>query len=122
MPAYDDAAGVTAAFNQNVLGCSTSGSAPTSTVDAFEHVAVWDAEQRVDRDAAAGDSRRRDVRIDGLDLGCDIRGGRGDAHRDLGEVPPGRGSTAELAAAGFAPRGWWTDEREWFSVSLWGVG
>jgi len=29
---------------------------------------------------------------------------------------------AELKAAGFSPRGWWTDEQEWFSVSLWGVG
>ncbi len=32
------------------------------------------------------------------------------------------GLTAELQAAGFVERGWWTDEREWFSVSLWGAG
>ena len=32
--AYDDAAGVTAAFNRNVLACSTASSAPTSTRSA----------------------------------------------------------------------------------------
>jgi L-histidine N-alpha-methyltransferase len=31
------------------------------------------------------------------------------------------GLAAELAAAGFIERGWWTDEQEWFSLSLWGT-
>ena len=53
--AYDDAAGVTAAFNKNVLAVLNAELGADFDLDAFEHVAVWDAGQRVDRDAAAGD-------------------------------------------------------------------
>ena len=29
------------------------------------------------------------------------------------------GLLSECAAAGFKGRGWWTDERDWFALSLW---
>jgi dimethylhistidine N-methyltransferase len=44
LPAYDDAAGVTAAFNKNVLArinCELGGE---FDLDAFEHVALWNDE------------------------------------------------------------------------------
>ena len=88
--AYDDAAGVTAAFNKNVLAVLNAELGADFDLDAFDHVAVWDAGARVDRDAAAGDVRavgagprpRPDSRV---------RGRRGDAHRGIGQVPRGRG-------------------------------
>ena len=43
--AYDDAAGVTAEFNLNVLHVINRELGADFDVDAFEHVAVWDAEQ-----------------------------------------------------------------------------
>ena len=55
VPAYDDAAGVTAAFNLNVLDVLNHRLGADFDRAAFEHVAVWDAGARVDRDAAAGD-------------------------------------------------------------------
>ncbi len=57
VPAYDDAAGVTAEFNRNVLHVLNRELGADFDVDAFEHVALWDAEQRVDRDAAASPQR-----------------------------------------------------------------
>ena len=42
--AYDDAAGVTAEFNRNVLQWSTASSTPTSTSTRFEHVARFDSD------------------------------------------------------------------------------
>lgn len=43
--AYDDAAGVTAAFNRNVLAVLNRELGATFDETAFEHVALWDAEQ-----------------------------------------------------------------------------
>ena len=60
--AYDDAAGVTAAFNRNVLHVLNRELDADFDPDAFEHVALWNAERRLDRDAAPrrrGDHARR---------------------------------------------------------------
>ena len=43
--AYDDAAGVTAAFNKNVLAVLNAELGADFDLDAFEHVALWDAGQ-----------------------------------------------------------------------------
>ena len=51
--AYDDAAGVTAAFNKNVLTVINRELGADFDPDAFEHVALWDRGAGVDRDAAA---------------------------------------------------------------------
>ena len=56
--AYDDAAGVTAAFNKNVLAVLDRELGADFDPDAFDHVALWDAGAGVDRDAAAGPDRR----------------------------------------------------------------
>ena len=59
VPAYDDAAGVTAAFNLNILrriNRELGGSIP---LEAFRHVARWnDAEARIEN-ASSGATRRR---------------------------------------------------------------
>ena len=41
--AYDDPAGVTAAFNKNVLAVLNAELGADFDADAFEHVAIWDA-------------------------------------------------------------------------------
>ncbi len=106
--AYDDAAGVTAAFNKNVLSVLNAELGADFDLDAFEHVAALGRRARVDRDAAAGDVRAvgagQRPRPDGR-----VRGRRGDAHRGVGQVPARPASRAELAAAGLAMRSWWTD-------------
>ncbi|MGH3673914.1 MAG: L-histidine N(alpha)-methyltransferase, partial [Pseudonocardiaceae bacterium] len=44
VPAYDDAAGVTAEFNRNVLHVLNRELKADFDVDAFDHVSVWDPE------------------------------------------------------------------------------
>ena len=57
VPAYDDAAGVTARFNKNVLDVVNRELAADFDPDAFEHVAALGPGRGVDRDAAALDRR-----------------------------------------------------------------
>ncbi len=89
--AYDDAAGVTAAFNKNVLAVLNAELGADFDLDAFDHVALWDAEHewiemRL-RAASAQTGAGRRPRPDGA-----IRGRRGDADRGVGQVPRVRGA------------------------------
>ena len=54
IPAYDDAAGVTAEFDRNVLRVLNNASGRRVRRRSFVHVRVWDADERVDRDAPRG--------------------------------------------------------------------
>ena len=117
VPAYDDASGVTAAFNLNVLSVLNSGLGASFDVDAFEHVAVWDEvyewiEMRL------RSRTRQDVRIDALDLEIAFESGE-EMRTEISSKFRREGLTAELAAAGFAAAGWWTDDADRFSLSLW---
>ena len=99
--AYDDAAGVTAEFNRNVLRVLNRELGADFAADAFEPRRGLGRRARVDRDAAAGRARHdRAVRRAGPDGA--IRRRRGDAHRDLGEVPPGEVDRRAIAS-GFDP-------------------
>ena len=57
------------------------------------------------------------VHVRGLDLVVGVRGGGGDAHRDLGEVPRRRGA-ADAAGQAFAPVQTWTDPDDRFALTL----
>ena len=114
--AYDDAAGVTAAFNKNILSVLNAELGANFDPDAFDHVALWDpaAEWIEMRLRSAG---RQQVRLPGHRADRDLRRGRGDAHRGLGQVPP-RGSTGRTRRGGPAMTSWWTDEESRFGLSL----
>ena len=56
--AYDDSQGVTAEFNKNVLAVMNRELDADFDVDRFEHVAVFEKDHGVDRDAAARRSTR----------------------------------------------------------------
>jgi L-histidine N-alpha-methyltransferase len=120
VPAYDDAAGVTAAFNLNLLDVLNQRLGADFDRGAFEHVAVWDAEHEwIEMRLRA----TRDVLASITDLGMRVHIARGETIRTEISAKFRRASlTAELRAAGFVERGWWTDDRNWFSVSLWGTG
>ncbi|WP_420121023.1 L-histidine N(alpha)-methyltransferase [Nakamurella sp.] len=119
VPAYDDAAGVTAAFNLNVLDVLNHRLGAGFRRSDFTHVAVWDPEHEwIEMRLRAG--REITTRIE--DVGLTVRLAAGEEIRtEISAKFRRDGLTAELAAAGFAGRGWWTDERGWFSLSLWTV-
>ena len=65
--AYDDAAGITAAFNRNVLHVVNRELDADFDPDAFEHVAFFDREREwIEMRLRA--QRRMDVRVEALDL------------------------------------------------------
>jgi L-histidine Nalpha-methyltransferase len=114
--AYDDAAGVTAAFNKNVLAVLNAELGADFDVDAFEHVALWDAghewiEMRL-RAASA-----QSVRIPDLGLTVEFAAGE-ELRTEVSAKFREPGVRAELAAAGLALRSWWTDQESQFGLSL----
>jgi L-histidine Nalpha-methyltransferase len=114
--AYDDAAGVTAEFNRNVLHVINRELAADFDVDAFRHVALWDAEAEwiEMRLESLADQK---VRIVELDLTAGF--GQGEQVRtEISAKFRESGVRAELANAGFTLREWWTDDQGRFALSL----
>lgn len=116
VPAYDDAAGVTAEFNRNVLAVLNRELDGDFDPDAFTHVAVWDPIQEwIEMRLRARAAQR--VRLAALDLTVDFAEGEEIRTEVSAKFRPER-VTTELAAAGFAVRRWWTDPDGLFGVSL----
>jgi len=114
--AYDDAAGVTAEFNRNVLHVINRELAADFDVAAFEHVALWDAEQEwIEMRLRA--SRAMRVRVPELDLEVSFEAGE-ELRTEISAKFRRERVADELTAAGFAMRHWWTDPAGRFGVSL----
>ncbi|WP_410616822.1 L-histidine N(alpha)-methyltransferase [Amycolatopsis sp. lyj-109] len=114
--AYDDAAGVTAEFDKNVLRVINARLGANFDPDEFEHVSHWDADNEwIEMRLRA----RRDltVEIPGADLTVTFAAGEHIRTEISAKFRPG-GVEAELAAAGFALEHWWTDSQQRFGVSL----
>jgi L-histidine N-alpha-methyltransferase len=114
--AYDDAAGVTAAFNKNVLAVLNAELGADFDLDAFEHIARWDAEHEwIEMRLRSTIGQQARVR----DLGLVIPFAAGEEMRTEVSAKFRRaGVQAELAAAGLALSSWWTDEASQFGLSL----
>jgi len=111
--AYDDALGVTAAFNLNLLRRINRELDADFDLDLFEHEARWSAaERRVEMHLVA--RRAHKVRIRAIDLGVTFRAGESiwteSSYKYALEDP------IRIARdAGFTPAGQWRD-REWAFV------
>jgi L-histidine N-alpha-methyltransferase len=114
--AYDDEAGVTAAFNKNILAVLNSALSADFDLDAFDHVAVWDAA------AEWIEMRLRSIQQQVVSLpaiGLVVGFAAGEEMRtEVSAKFRREGLAAELAAAGFAMRSWWTDAKHRFGLSL----
>jgi L-histidine N-alpha-methyltransferase len=114
--AYDDAAGVTAAFNRNVLAVVNRELGADFDLDRFAHVAVYDKEQEwiEMRLRSLGDQV---VHVAALDL--TVRFGDGEEMRTEVSAKFTRARVErELAAAGLELVEWWTDPDDDFALSL----
>lgn len=116
VPAYDDAAGVTAEFNRNVLRVLNRELGADFDVAAFGHHARWDAEQEWIEMRLRAD-RPMTVRLPAIEVTVGFQEGE-ELWTETSAKFRREGLSAELAAAGFAVRRWWTDQRGWFSLSL----
>ena len=114
--AYDDAAGVTAEFNRNVLRVVNRELDGDFDPDAFAHVARFDpAEEWIEMRLRA--VRPMTVRVGALDLDVEFAAGEDLRTEISAKFRPER-VTAELEAAGFQSVGWWTDEPGDYALSL----
>jgi L-histidine N-alpha-methyltransferase len=114
--AYDDAEGVTAEFNKNVLEVLNRELGADFDLDAFEHVARYDAEaERMDiRLRSLAD---QEVAIDGLDLEISFAAGE-EMRTEISTKFTRERIEAAYAGAGLELRGWFTDEAGDYALSL----
>ena len=114
--AYDDAAGVTAAFNKNVLTVVDRELGADFDPGAFDHVALWDAENEW-IEMRLRSRVAQTVKIPALDLAVDFAAGE-ELHTEISAKFRKDGVRAELSAAGLELSHWWTDEEGRFALSL----
>jgi L-histidine N-alpha-methyltransferase len=116
VPAYDDAAGVTAEFNRNVLRVINRELGADFDPEAFQHVALWDAGRKwIEMRLRAATASR--VRIPALGLTVDFAAGE-ELRTEISAKFHPDGVRRELAAAGFAVARRWTDGYGRFLVTL----
>ncbi|BBX99280.1 L-histidine N(alpha)-methyltransferase [Mycobacterium lacus] len=114
--AYDDAAGVTALFNRNVLAVINRELDADFDVEAYRHVARWNAEEeRIEMWLRADRGQR--VLVGALGLAVDFAAGEEMLTEVSCKFRPG-GVGAELAGAGLRRIRWWTDDAGDFGLSL----
>ncbi|AGT93871.1 MULTISPECIES: L-histidine N(alpha)-methyltransferase [Rhodococcus] len=114
VPAYDDAAGVTAQFNLNVLAVLNKQLGANFPLEDFRHVALWDAEnQWIEMRLEA--LRELSVHIDDLDLEITFAAGE-QLRTEISAKFTEDGIAAELASAGFGVRKVWTDQDQRFAL------
>ncbi|MFD9033469.1 L-histidine N(alpha)-methyltransferase [Streptomyces sp. NPDC059567] len=114
--AYDDAAGVTAEFNKNVLAVIARELDADVQPDDFDHVALWDHEREwIEMRLRARHALT--VKIPELDLVVPFEAGE-EVRTEVSAKFRQAGVRAELAEAGLEMTRWWTDKEGRFALSL----
>jgi L-histidine Nalpha-methyltransferase len=114
--AYNDAAGVTAAFNKNVLLVLNDRLGADFDPDAFEHVAFFDRERSwIEMRLRARRAMR--VRVPGADVTLDLPAG-GEIHTEVSCKTTRPAFEAVLGRTGLVLERWFTDAEGWFAVAL----
>ena len=116
IPAYDDAQGVTAAFNKNILARLNRELEANFDLDAFRHVALWN--RRCSRMEMHLESKvSQQVFIPMLDM--DITFGEGERiHTENSYKYTVEMIESILRESGFKLERSWRDRKKWFGVHL----
>jgi len=114
--AYDDAAGITAAFTRNLFERMNRELESTIEPDAVDHVAQWNPQaERIE--IYARFSRAQTIRIAPLELSFEIPAGesiRTEISRKFRVSP----LLSQLRSAGFETRQIFSDPQQWFALLL----
>jgi L-histidine Nalpha-methyltransferase len=114
--AYDDAAGVTAAFNRNVLAVLNRELAADFAPERFAHVARWNpGEDWIEMRLRSQITQT--VRVEELELEVEFAAGE-EMRTEISAKFRRERVEAELTAAGLALTAWWTDPAGDFALSL----
>jgi L-histidine Nalpha-methyltransferase len=114
--AYDDAAGVSAAFSKNILSVLNAALGADFHLDAFGRVVIWDPDREW-IEIRLRSLRDQVVTLPGIDLVVEFATGE-EMRTQVSAKFRRDGIAAELAAGGFAMRSWWTDDGGQFGLSL----
>jgi L-histidine Nalpha-methyltransferase len=114
--AYDDAAGVTAAFNRNILHVLNRELGADFDLAAFDHVARWNAEEEW-IEMRLRSRRRQSVRVPGLGITLELADGEEILTEISAKFRPEKVRT-ELEAAGLHVAESWTDPAGDFALTL----
>jgi L-histidine N-alpha-methyltransferase len=114
--AYDDEAGITAEFNRNVLHVLNRELGADFDPDAFEHVALFDAEREwIEMRLRA--LRTCTITIPPLSLQVSFAAGE-EVRTEISAKFTRERLEGDYAAAGLRLTDWWTDPEGLFAVSL----
>jgi len=114
--AYNDAAGVTAAFNRNMLVRLNRELGANFDLRSFAHIALWNpAESRIEMHLESLSDQSVDVPL--LNLRVTFARGERIHTENSYKYTPAR-AQALLHAAGFAVEATWTDDQNWFAEFL----
>jgi L-histidine N-alpha-methyltransferase len=114
--AYDDAAGVTAEFNRNILYVLNRELGADFDPAAFEHVARFDTEHEwIEMRLRSREAQQ--VTVAALGLTVAFEAGE-DIRTEISAKFTRERVAAELTAAGLSLAAWHTDEHGWFALSL----
>jgi L-histidine Nalpha-methyltransferase len=114
--AYNDAAGVTAEFNLNILRVLNRQLRATFDPDAFEHLALFDWEDEAIH-MWLRSTVQQVVEVTALDM--EVFFGAGEMlHTEVSSKFRRTALETELSHAGLEPAGWWTDSAGNFALSL----
>lgn len=118
--AYDDAQGVTAEFNRNILRRINRELDADFDVDAFRHVAFFNEEKsRVEMHLESVKDQKVHIRA----LGQTFSFVKGETIHTENSYKYDPEMVRRMAAsAGFRVDGSWTDDNEWFALYLWRRG
>jgi L-histidine N-alpha-methyltransferase len=114
--AYNDAAGVTADFNRNVLRVISRELSADFDVDEFEHVAIWDAKDQW-IEMRLRSARAQTVRVADLDLTVSFAAGEEMRTEISAKFRPEQ-VRSELKQARLDPVRFWTDDDGDFGLTL----
>jgi L-histidine N-alpha-methyltransferase len=114
--AYDDAAGVTAEFNKNILRVLNAELEGNFDLDEFDHVAVWNAtDEWIEMRLRSAIDQA--VLLKAMNLSVQFTAGE-EMRTEISAKFRREGVAAELAGAGLELRSWWTDAQARFGLSL----
>ena len=114
--AYDDTAGVTAAFNRNILWVLNRELEAEFAPERFDHVARWNAAEAWIEMLLRAQTEQR-VRVGALGLTIEFAEGE-EMRTEISAKFARDRVEAELAEAGLALTRWWTDAAGDFALSL----
>ncbi len=114
--AYNDSAGISAAFNLNILRVLNARLGADFEIESFDHVASFNL-QTEQMEMFLRATRPQNVRLELLNLEISFEEGEM-LHTEISAKFRREGIEAELTQAGLQPAHWWTDSDRKFAVTL----